>query len=109
MKGQANDAGSLMSVERDRTLSLIEFSQQSARLRGKGAATVAAHGLFALYEYEIKGLPGIQISSTHLRSGIRKPNKPAPNSLSTRAWSRSWSMGVSSSRSQGQESDCRKK
>ncbi|MDP3937476.1 MAG: AAA domain-containing protein, partial [Deltaproteobacteria bacterium] len=51
-----------MSVERNRLLSLIEFSQQSARLRGKPAATVAAHGLFALYEHEIQGLPGIRIN-----------------------------------------------
>ena len=62
MKDPANDMGSLMSVERDRLLSLIEFSQQSARLRGKPAATVAAHGLFALYEHEIQGLPGIRIN-----------------------------------------------
>jgi len=62
MKGPANDMGSLMSVERDRLLSLIEFSQQSARLRGKPAATVTAHGLFALYEQEIQGLPGIRIN-----------------------------------------------
>ncbi len=51
-----------MSVEKNRLLSLIEFSQQSARLRGKPAATVAAHGLFALYEHEIQGLPGIRIN-----------------------------------------------
>ncbi len=51
-----------MSVERNRLLSLIEFSQQSARLRGKPAASVAAHGLFALYEHEIQGLPGIRIN-----------------------------------------------
>lgn len=51
-----------MSVERSRLLSLIEFSQQSARLRGKPAATVAAHGLFALYEHEIQGLPGIRLN-----------------------------------------------
>lgn len=51
-----------MSVERDRLVSLIEFSQQSARLRSKPAATVAAHGLFALYEHEIQGLPGIRVN-----------------------------------------------
>jgi len=51
-----------MSLERDRLLSLIEFSQQSARLRGKPAATVAAHRLFALYEHEIRGLPGIRLN-----------------------------------------------
>src|ERR1019366_405162 len=52
-----------MSVERNRILSLIEFCQQSARLRGKPAATVAAHGLFALYEHEIQGLPGVRINA----------------------------------------------
>ncbi len=52
-----------MNVERDRLLSLIEFSQQSARLRGRPAATVAAHGLFALYEHELQGLPGIRINA----------------------------------------------
>jgi len=51
-----------MNVERHRLLSLIEFSQQVARLRGKPVATVAAHGLFALYEHEIQGLPGIRIN-----------------------------------------------
>lgn len=51
-----------MSVEKNRLISLIEFSQQSARLRGKPAATVAAHDLFSLYEHEIQGLPGIRIN-----------------------------------------------
>jgi very-short-patch-repair endonuclease len=51
-----------MGVEKDRLLSLIEFSQQSARLRGKSACTVAAHGLFSLCEHEIQGLPGIRIN-----------------------------------------------
>lgn len=51
-----------MSIERNRLLSLIEFSQQSARLRSKPATAVAAHGLFALYENEIQGLPGIRIN-----------------------------------------------
>ena len=54
--------GNVMSLERDRLLSLIEFSQQSARLRGKPAATLAAHGLFSLYEREIQGLPGIRVN-----------------------------------------------
>lgn len=51
-----------MSIERNRLVSLIEFSQQSARLRGKPAATVSAHGLFAHHEHEIQGLPGIRIN-----------------------------------------------
>ena len=57
-----------MSIERDRLLTLIEFSQQSARLRRKPAATVAAHGLFALYEHEIQGLPGVRINTNNLES-----------------------------------------
>ncbi|MEQ1897626.1 MAG: AAA domain-containing protein [Vicinamibacterales bacterium] len=51
-----------MNVEKTRLLSLIEFSQQSARLRSKAVATVAAHGHFALYEHEIQGLPGIRLN-----------------------------------------------
>lgn len=57
-----NDNGSIMGVTKDRLLSLIEFSQQSARLRGKPAATITAHGHFALYEHEIQGLPGIRVN-----------------------------------------------
>ena len=60
--------GSLMSIERDRLLSLIEFCQQSARLRGKPAATVAAHGHFVLYEHELQGLPGVRINVNGLAS-----------------------------------------
>src|SRR5438309_141392 len=57
-----------MSVEKDRIVSLIEFSQQSARLRGKPPTTVAAHGLFALYEQELQGLPGIRINVNGLEA-----------------------------------------
>ena len=51
-----------MSLERSRIISLIDFSQQSARLRGKPAATVSGHGQFSLYEHEIQGLPGIGLN-----------------------------------------------
>ena len=54
--------GSVLILERDRLRSLIEFSQQSARLKGKPAASVATHGAFSLYEHEIRRLPGIQIN-----------------------------------------------
>jgi very-short-patch-repair endonuclease len=60
VKGQADETEGHMTVERERLLSLIEFTQQSARLRGKAAATVAGHSLFALYEHEMQGLPGIR-------------------------------------------------
>ena len=62
MKASANDTAGLMSVERNRLLSLIEFCQQSTLLRGKPAASVAEHCLFARYEHEIQGLPGIRIN-----------------------------------------------
>ena len=51
-----------MTIERDRLLSLIEFAQQSARLRSRPAATVAQHRLFALYEHMMQGLPGIRVN-----------------------------------------------
>jgi len=51
-----------MSIERDRLLSLVEFAQQSARLRSKPAATVTQHGLFAFYEHQMQGLPGIRVN-----------------------------------------------
>jgi very-short-patch-repair endonuclease/phosphopantetheinyl transferase (holo-ACP synthase) len=62
MKDPANNMGCPISLERDRLVSLIEFSQQSARLRCKPTANVTAHGLFALYEHEMQGLPGIRIN-----------------------------------------------
>lgn len=52
-----------MGIGKDRLLSLIEFVHQSARLRrGKPTAAIAEHRLFALYEHDIQGLPGIHIN-----------------------------------------------
>ena len=51
-----------MNIERNRLLSLVEFVQQSARLRRKPAASVNEHGLFALYEHQMQGLPGIRVN-----------------------------------------------
>jgi hypothetical protein len=39
-----------MSIEQERLLSLVEFAQQSARLRTTPASTITQHGVFALYE-----------------------------------------------------------
>ena len=58
-----------MSVEKERLLGLIEYSQQSARLRRKPAASLAAHGQFTLYEHEIQGLPGVRLNIEHSESG----------------------------------------
>lgn len=51
-----------MSIERNRLFSLVEFLQQSARLRRKPAASVNEHGLFALHEHQMQGLPGIRVN-----------------------------------------------
>jgi hypothetical protein len=51
-----------MSIKRDRLLSLVEFAQQSVGLRTKPPTTIDQHGLFALYEHQIQGLPGIRLN-----------------------------------------------
>ena len=53
-----------MSVEQERLLSLVEFAQQSARLRSAPVTTVSQHGVFSLYEEQLRGLPGITLNST---------------------------------------------
>lgn len=55
-----------MSIQRDRLLSLVDFAQHSARLRNKPALTVAGHGLFAFYEHQIQGLPGIRVNPNNI-------------------------------------------
>ena len=58
-----------MIQERSRVLSLIDFAQQSARLRRKPATTVAGHGIFAVFEHELQGLPGIRLNLLDNPSG----------------------------------------
>ncbi|MEY2394094.1 MAG: hypothetical protein QOF94_439, partial [Acidobacteriaceae bacterium] len=53
-----------MSVERDRLVSLIEFAQQSARLRAKPISSITQHDQFALYEHQIQSLPGIRLNES---------------------------------------------
>ena len=70
-----------MSIERERLLSLIEFAQQSARMRSKPAATVAEYGLFALYEHQIQGLPGIRLDVSDAESEDEIGERDTPNGL----------------------------
>lgn len=49
-----------MTIERDRLVSIIEFAQQSARLRSEPVHSIHQHNQFALYEHQLQGLPGIQ-------------------------------------------------
>ena len=51
-----------MRIEQQRLLALIEFAQQSARLRSKPASALSQHGGFILYEQSIQGLPGIHLN-----------------------------------------------
>ena len=53
-----------MDLEKERLLSLIEFTRQSARLRDKPTANVKSHGLFARFEHEIQALPGIRLNGS---------------------------------------------
>jgi len=93
--GTTDHLGSQMNVERERLLSLIEYCQQSARLRGKPAAAVAAHGIFALYEHELQGLPGIRININDSDSGdeiwlvverLHETKPPDIDSAALRPW-----------------------
>lgn len=49
-------------IQRERLVSLIDFANQSARLKGKPASAISQHKLFALYEEQIQGLPGIRLN-----------------------------------------------
>jgi len=42
-----------MTLEQERLLSLVEFAQQSARLRSTPVSSVTQHGIFALYEHQL--------------------------------------------------------
>ncbi|HEX3430964.1 MAG TPA: AAA domain-containing protein [Rhizomicrobium sp.] len=56
-------------IEKGRLLSLVEFVQQSARLRTKPFSTVAQHGQFSLHEHQLQGLPGIRLNFGDADSG----------------------------------------
>jgi len=45
-----------MTIEKERLLSLIEYAQQSARLRAKPPSTITQHNQFALYEHQLRDL-----------------------------------------------------
>lgn len=51
-----------MAKEQERLISLIEFAQQSARLRSKIVSSIGQHSLFALYEHQLQGLPGLRLN-----------------------------------------------
>ena len=58
-----NDASSPQtSLKQQRLVALIEFAKESAKLRGKPASAVAEHKVFALWEHDVQGRPGIDLN-----------------------------------------------
>lgn len=51
-----------MSLEKDRLVSLVEFVQQSVRLRAKPPMTVAQHSQFGAHEHSFRTLPGVHFN-----------------------------------------------
>jgi hypothetical protein len=83
-----------MSLELERVLSLIEFAQQSARLRSTPATTTGRHGLFELHEHSLRGLPGVTLNGSGtgddevwlLVERCRETRPPAIESAVLRPW-----------------------
>ena len=53
-----------MSMQRPRLRALIEYVQQSARLRTKVVSNVADYGRFLLMEHQLAGVDGVQLNDT---------------------------------------------
>ena len=53
----------IKTLEVDRLLSLIEFAQQSARLKLNPTKNVGGHGIFHRFEQDLISLPGIHFNS----------------------------------------------
>jgi very-short-patch-repair endonuclease len=51
-----------MNIERERLVSLVEYAQQSARLKSKPISNVTQHSQFSLYENQLRELPGIHLN-----------------------------------------------
>ena len=58
-----------MSIEHERLFSLIEFAQQTAKLKARPAGNISQHNGFSLHEHQVQGLPGI-----HLNLGREEDN-----------------------------------
>jgi very-short-patch-repair endonuclease len=56
-------------IEKGRLISLVEFVQQSARLRAKPTSTIAQHGQFSIYEHQFRELPGVHLNTGDAESG----------------------------------------
>lgn len=52
------------TIEQERFLSLIEFAQQSARLKLNPIKDVSKHGIFQRFEHELIALPGVHFDTS---------------------------------------------
>jgi hypothetical protein len=55
--------------EKTRLVALVEFVQQSARLRAKAVSSIQQHGQFVLHENDLRGLPGVHLAVSDAESG----------------------------------------
>lgn len=72
-----------MLIEQERLSSLIEFAQQSARLRAKLVSDVKQHNIFHEYERDIANLPGLDFNGIDDNKDVwlaiqRLQESPAP-------------------------------
>ena len=82
-----------MPIEQERLSSLIEFAQQSARLRAKLVSDVKQHNIFHEYERDIAELPGLHFNGTDDDKAVwlvieRLQESPSPHPVSNllRIW-----------------------
>ena len=52
-----------MSLEYERFISLIEFTQQTAKLKSSPVASIAQHKSFSFYEHQMQGMPGLHLNT----------------------------------------------
>lgn len=52
-----------MSLEYERLISLLEFTQQSAKLKSTPVATIGQHKGFSFYEHQMQGMLGVHLNS----------------------------------------------
>lgn len=52
-----------MSLEYERLISLLEFTQQAAKLKSSPVSTIAQHKGFSFYEHQMQGMPGLHLNS----------------------------------------------
>ena len=85
----------MSSQQSIRLLELIEFAQQSARLRSSPVADVSRHGIFHEFEHSIAGLPGLHFDLAQGDSGdevwlvvdrLHESPAPQPESALLKTW-----------------------